>query len=215
MRCGHRRIHSIGSNCPARKETPHCRRRKAGAAQGFRNDDRRDAVPRQHGIGDRRGTRQVRARRGRRGGEVAATGHPVGRCRSRPPIRRGHPRGDADASAFGRRRRRHTMVRAFRHRTARGDGLRCAGGRFGGRRDAGHRRERRDGKTSAAKDSRALAEAIGPILWNERLRGTLGEAGRRRVCRRYTWAKVADDTLRVYQRVADGGRVHPLEWSVS
>jgi D-inositol-3-phosphate glycosyltransferase len=58
------------------------------------------------------------------------------------------------------------------------------------------------GRLVPPRDARALADAIGPILWQPGCRRMLGEAGRRRVCRRYTWSRVADDVTSVYRRLA-------------
>jgi glycosyltransferase involved in cell wall biosynthesis len=58
------------------------------------------------------------------------------------------------------------------------------------------------GKLVPPRDPRALAAAIGPILWQSRFRQSLGHAGRRRVCERYTWGRVADDLASVYRRIA-------------
>jgi D-inositol-3-phosphate glycosyltransferase len=52
------------------------------------------------------------------------------------------------------------------------------------------------------RNSRALADAIGPILSQPRFRQMLGEDGRQRVCERYTWSRVADDITAVYRRLA-------------
>jgi glycosyltransferase involved in cell wall biosynthesis len=57
------------------------------------------------------------------------------------------------------------------------------------------------------RDPDALAEAIAPILSQPRLRQMLGEAGRRRVCERYTWDRVADDITVVYRRLTGDRRI--------
>jgi D-inositol-3-phosphate glycosyltransferase len=59
------------------------------------------------------------------------------------------------------------------------------------------------------RDPDALAEAIAPILSQPRLRQMLGEAGRRRVCERYTWDRVADDITVVYRRLTGNRRIGP------
>jgi glycosyltransferase involved in cell wall biosynthesis len=66
------------------------------------------------------------------------------------------------------------------------------------------------GRLVPPKDPRALADAINPILWDKRFRAALGRAGRKRVCERYTWDKVADDTVEVYQHLAGVGRQVPV-----
>ncbi|MCV7421263.1 glycosyltransferase [Mycobacterium yunnanensis] len=61
------------------------------------------------------------------------------------------------------------------------------------------------GRLVPPTDPRALASAIGPILSQPRLRERLGRAGRRRVCARYTWDRVADDMAQVYRRLTNSG----------
>ena len=58
------------------------------------------------------------------------------------------------------------------------------------------------GKLVPPRDPHALAAAIEPILRQRGLRRQLGDAGRRRVCERYTWGRVADDISAVYRRLA-------------
>lgn len=58
------------------------------------------------------------------------------------------------------------------------------------------------GRLVPPKDPRALADAIGPILWQPNVGRDFGRAGRRRVCERYTWGRVADDLAVVYRRMA-------------
>ena len=57
------------------------------------------------------------------------------------------------------------------------------------------------GRLVPAKDPRALADAIGPILQSSRLRDSLGSAGRQRVCAKYAWSRVAHDMAAVYGRL--------------
>lgn len=52
---------------------------------------------------------------------------------------------------------------------------------------------------------RECAEAVSPILRDSFLRRSLGLAGRDRACARYSWDRVAADTLRVYDRVVSPG----------
>ena len=66
------------------------------------------------------------------------------------------------------------------------------------------------GRLVPPKDPRALADAINPILWDKRFRAALGRAGRKRACERYTWDKVAHDTVEVYQHLAGVGRQVPV-----
>jgi glycosyltransferase involved in cell wall biosynthesis len=47
-----------------------------------------------------------------------------------------------------------------------------------------------------------IAAAINPLLRDSFLRQALGLAGRDRVCARYSWDRVAVDTMRIYQAVA-------------
>jgi glycosyltransferase involved in cell wall biosynthesis len=47
-----------------------------------------------------------------------------------------------------------------------------------------------------------IAAAINPLLRDSFLRQALGLAGRDRVCARYSWDRVAADTMRIYQTVA-------------
>jgi glycosyltransferase involved in cell wall biosynthesis len=58
------------------------------------------------------------------------------------------------------------------------------------------------GRLVPPKDPDALAEAIAPLLRDEKRRGALGRAGRERARARYTWDRVAADSERVYERVA-------------
>ena len=48
---------------------------------------------------------------------------------------------------------------------------------------------------------RALAEAVSRVLRDSFLRRSLGLAGRDRACARYSWDRVAADTLRIYDRL--------------
>jgi D-inositol-3-phosphate glycosyltransferase len=59
------------------------------------------------------------------------------------------------------------------------------------------------GRLVPPRDEKALADAIGSILWNGRFRAALGAAGRRRVCENYAWTRIADDTADVYRRIVD------------
>lgn len=63
------------------------------------------------------------------------------------------------------------------------------------------------GRLVPPRDADALAAAIGPLLWDGRLRDRFGAAGRRRVCEHYTWDRVADGTEEVYRTLAAVGRL--------
>jgi glycosyltransferase involved in cell wall biosynthesis len=68
----------------------------------------------------------------------------------------------------------------------------------------GHRDTVSDGVTGRlipAGDLGATAEAVRDVLADERLRRTLGAAGRERALGRYTWQRVADGVEEVYERV--------------
>jgi glycosyltransferase involved in cell wall biosynthesis len=51
------------------------------------------------------------------------------------------------------------------------------------------------------RDPERLAVVLGELLADPQRRSELGSAGARRVAERYTWAKVAEDTERVYERL--------------
>jgi D-inositol-3-phosphate glycosyltransferase len=51
------------------------------------------------------------------------------------------------------------------------------------------------------EDRPALARALRSLLHDERRRLELGAAGRERVLSRYTWDRVATDTVRAYRRI--------------
>ncbi len=59
----------------------------------------------------------------------------------------------------------------------------------------------RSGILVPPRDSHALASAIRQLLEDEPLRREMGEAGRRRVERHFTWEEAARRTLEVYQEV--------------
>ncbi|MCW2513049.1 MAG: transferase [Mycobacterium sp.] len=58
------------------------------------------------------------------------------------------------------------------------------------------------GRLVPPRDAAALADAVGAILAQPGERRRLGEAGRRRVCERYTWSRVAGEAAVVYRRLA-------------
>ena len=53
----------------------------------------------------------------------------------------------------------------------------------------------------APRRPRALAEAVSMVLRDGFLRRSLGMAGRDRACARYSWDRIAADTLRIYERL--------------
>ncbi|MFC7673413.1 glycosyltransferase [Mycolicibacterium sp. GCM10028919] len=57
------------------------------------------------------------------------------------------------------------------------------------------------GRLVEPKNPRALADAINPILWDERRCERLGRAGRRRVLEHYSWDRVAAAMAGVYRHV--------------
>ena len=59
------------------------------------------------------------------------------------------------------------------------------------------------GRLVPALRPKACAEAVSGILRDAFLRRSLGLAGRDRACARYSWDRVAHDTLRMYERMAD------------
>ena len=52
------------------------------------------------------------------------------------------------------------------------------------------------------RDPEAVAAAAGALLSDPERRRRYGDAGRRRAVTRYSWRKIADDTVRVYERLA-------------
>jgi len=60
------------------------------------------------------------------------------------------------------------------------------------------------GRWVAPKNPRACADAIHGLVHGPSLRAAMGRAGRQRVCERYSWDRVADDTERIYRRVLSG-----------
>lgn len=69
-----------------------------------------------------------------------------------------------------------------------------------------------DGETCLAVppgDSGALATAVGRLLSDPELRARLGEAGRQRVLRRFTWEQAARGTVEHYRAAIERGAAHP------
>ena len=58
------------------------------------------------------------------------------------------------------------------------------------------------GRLIPPKKPGAIAAAINPLLRDAFLRQSMGLAGRDRVCARYSWDRVAADTMRIYETVA-------------
>jgi len=57
------------------------------------------------------------------------------------------------------------------------------------------------GRLVTPRRPRECAEAVTTILRDSFLRRSLGLAGRDRACARYSWDRVAADTLRIYERL--------------
>ena len=57
------------------------------------------------------------------------------------------------------------------------------------------------GQLVPPRQPRAVAEAVSRVLRDSFLRRSLGLAGRHRACARYSWDRVATDTLRIYDRL--------------
>jgi glycosyltransferase involved in cell wall biosynthesis len=55
------------------------------------------------------------------------------------------------------------------------------------------------GRLVEHQDPRQLAAAVNVLLRDSFLRRSLGGAGRDRAVARYTWDRIADDTVRLYQ----------------
>jgi len=62
--------------------------------------------------------------------------------------------------------------------------------------------ENEDGLLVEYQDERALARAVLELLGNPARARAMGEAGRAKVCARYTWDRVAAEYLRVYEDVS-------------
>lgn len=58
------------------------------------------------------------------------------------------------------------------------------------------------GRLIPPKKLAEIAAAINPLLRDSFLRQSLGLAGRDRVCARYSWDRVAEDMMRIYDTVA-------------
>ena len=61
----------------------------------------------------------------------------------------------------------------------------------------------------ARPDPRKLATAVNSLMRDSFLRHSMGSAGRDRVVARYTWDRVAADTLRLYERSMSMTRSEP------
>jgi glycosyltransferase involved in cell wall biosynthesis len=71
------------------------------------------------------------------------------------------------------------------------------------------------GRLVTPKRPDRVAEAINDLLRDEFLRRSLGAAGRDRARSRYTWDRIAADTLRVYDRVGPSGYARPASTNAS
>lgn len=68
------------------------------------------------------------------------------------------------------------------------------------------------GRLVASRRPRECADAVTSILRDSFLRRSLGLAGRDRACARYSWDRVAADTVRLYERLIDGvGALMPMD----
>ena len=113
---------------------------------------------------------------------------PPGRRRPGAAARGGGPAGRPGAAALGRRGGVRPLVRAVRHRAARGDGLRGARGRHGRRRPARHRRARATGLLVPPGDPAALAGPRCTGCSTTRRCGADGREAAARVRQHFTWA---------------------------
>jgi hypothetical protein len=102
------------------------------------------------------------------------------RCSARPTSRSASPGTSRSASS------------------ARGDGLRRAGDRLGGRRPDRHGRARPDGLHVPPRRPDVLAEQLAELLGDDERRAALGRAGARRARAKYSWDRVAAQTLHTY-----------------
>jgi D-inositol-3-phosphate glycosyltransferase len=66
------------------------------------------------------------------------------------------------------------------------------------------------GKLVEPRDPVALARGVLPVLRDPAVRERLGEAGYRRVRGRYSWERIAQETVRAYGRVCSGSGVGAL-----
>lgn len=71
------------------------------------------------------------------------------------------------------------------------------------------------GQLVTPRRPRELAEAVSMVLRDGFLRRSFGLAGRDRACARYSWDRIAADTLRIYDRLESAWRRHdpvPIEF---
>ncbi len=135
----------------------------------------------------------------------------LGIARPRLVPRAARPGGHGRGVPERRRRRVRALVRAVRHRPARGDGLRApvVASRVGGLIDTVV--EDATGlHVATARRGRPGRPRSAALLDDPERRAAYGRAGRRRAESRYTWQKVATDTERVYERLVAGGRGRPV-----
>ncbi|KAA0104628.1 glycosyltransferase [Mycolicibacterium sp. P1-5] len=64
------------------------------------------------------------------------------------------------------------------------------------------------GRLVAPRNPRECAEAVSTVLRDSFLRRSLGLAGRDRACARYSWDRVAADTVRIYDRLVSADVMH-------
>ena len=110
----------------------------------------------------------------------------------------------------------HSLVRALRHCSPGGHGLRCPGGRRCGGRTHGQRGGPRNRPARPAKGPRSHCGAlVGTLLDSPDVRAKLGRAGERRAKARYSWNRVAAETEKAYQLAiagtAEAGSLEPME----
>jgi glycosyltransferase involved in cell wall biosynthesis len=64
------------------------------------------------------------------------------------------------------------------------------------------------GRLVTPRSPRECADAVSSVLRDSFLRRSLGLAGRDRACARYSWDRVAADTLRIYERLVTAYSMH-------
>ena len=177
---GRRRLVSVGPPGPAQGH----RQRHPGARAAAR-----------HGARRRRRTAAGASSAATRGRPVARIADAARRRRPRGAARPRRARRLPGAPALGRRRRVRAVVRAVRHRAARGHGLRRPGRRIGGRGPDRHGRRRRHRRARPPARPGALRRGARALLDDPERRAAFGRAGVRRARRRYNWDRVAGATL--------------------
>ena len=163
----------------------------AGADQGSR---RRAAGRRRPGP-----RRTARRRRLPRPGRLRRH---AGRLRPGDFHRQGRAPRDARPAAVGRPGPFHLPVRAVRHYVAAGHGVRHPGHRASGGRSRGRRGGRDDRHPDPAGPPALLAQRIRQLLAHPMLLEAYGVAAADRVRSRYSWDRIAGETLAVYDKAA-------------